>query len=223
MNNIINKMEEILKKHLKPEKHNDVDLSDYENHYRDFYFDYLSKQSAKEAIMLFPNSERLYTKYCHITEGYPNVSVKMSDQFYKETVTNYLKNSLLLMNKNEDDKAYQFLLNFKEVQIVDKKPNFETENNKLHMFAYGAITEFTINHLPEEDHFDIIYSWSYEKTHWGTMPAYLLEDYMENDVLNNCDFFLPAFFLWLGANSNNYWAKDNSLDSDIVFFCPTTK
>lgn len=215
MSELIKKLEKILKKKLVDENLSEIDLSDDDCMYRKFYFDYLPEQTVHEALFLFPNGERLYEKYIDIINGI-TTSLIISDSELCTLVNKHLSASISIMDKSEDESAINFIQNFENIHIAADLEKFEPGKNSLHKYVYGAINEFILEELPDEDALWLLYDWSLEKTKWATVSAYLLEDFFDSISLKKNGIFEPGFKLWLSQNSNHYWAEDNSLSARNV-------
>jgi hypothetical protein len=213
MSDLVLKLEDILKRYLEEAELSDLDLSDDDCIHRKFFFDRLPEEAAREALLLFPNGESLFQKYLEILSGFKEQK-NISNEDLCSVVKNYLESSSTLMEE-EDEEAIEFIKAYQQVKIADSMERFEPGRNLLHKHAYGAVSEFLLNELPDDDALWILYDWSLEKTKWVTVSAYFLEDFLAGASVPS-GLFKPGFELWRTGNSNHYWAEGNSFSGRNV-------
>ena len=102
-----------------------------------------------------------------------------------------------------------------ELELPKLMKGFNPGENVLHKHVYGAISDFLIDVLPDDDAIWLLYEWSLEKTKWTTVSAYFLEEMIDVELPKK-DFFRSGFELWLSGNCNNYWALSNKLSSGKI-------
>lgn len=215
MSELMNELEDILKRYLSSEERDGLDLADDDCFYRKFYFDKVPEDAAKEALLLFPNGEALHQKYQEIRFGLGHKKVISDDELCVLT-GEYLRAAVSIMEEDEDRDAISFINSVTDILAADKLEVFAPGNNLLHKFAYGAIGEFLLNDLPDDDALWLLYDWSLEKTKWITVPAYFLEDFIDESLLPQKNLFRPGFDMWLTRNSNHYWADGNTFKGTKV-------
>lgn len=210
MDDLIEKLEEILRPYLSKDEQTSLDLSDDDCIYRKFYFDKLSKDDAKKALLLYPHGEKLYSKYLEILEGFKN-NQSISDSVLCDLVGKHLSAIVTIMQKDEDKEAINFILSIKEIKASDSLESFPMGKNILHKYVYGTISEFLLNELPDDDALWLLYDWSLEKSKWLTVSGYFLEDFIDKTNL-----FKAGFELWLSRNNNHFWIEGNSFKNSSV-------
>jgi len=214
MSNIIQSLEDILKPYISERDRGTLDLANYQSEYRQTYFEYLPLEAAKDALSLFPCSERLIEKYLEI-DRYFSTPLELSNDALSEMVYSYLKSTALIM-EGEYQPAKAFIDKVSSVNVSSSFPSFKPGENYLHKLVYGALQNFILDELPEEKEYWILYDWSLHKTKWATASAYFLSDFFDQELLENTDYFRSAFELWASENSNRYWVEGNNFDSSEV-------
>ena len=213
MESEIVKLESILKLNLPKCDSTKINLSDYKSDYRKTYFDHLPDAAVHEACMVFNEGEVLYKKYLEIIEGIEQEK-NIEDMRLSVLVGEYLELNVNLMG-DDDKEVVACIRSADRVEVAEKIEKFEVGKNTLHKHVYGAVSEYLINTLPNNDAIWLLYEWSLEKTKWSTVSAYFLEEFVNNDLPAK-NFFRPGFELWLSGNSNNYWAMSNDLSKNRV-------
>ncbi|WP_444929142.1 hypothetical protein ACJJIF_15020 [Microbulbifer sp. SSSA002] len=221
MSNLINELENILKRYLPEAEQAGLDLSDDNCPYRKCYFEKLPSEAAKEALFLYPNGKSLYKKYQEILNGKESKKL-ISDNELCGLVRDHLKSIVDIMDENEDEKAIKFILAIDDISIAESLEQFAPGENLLHKYVYGAIGEFLLNELPNDDSLWLLYDWSLEKSKWVTVSAFFLEDFIDESLLHKKNFFRPGFNLWLTRNNNHYWAVGNKFVGNSVL-CKAAK
>lgn len=215
MSELIHKLEEILKRYISEDEALSLDLSDDDCIFRKFYFDKIPPDAAKEALLLYPNGEVLYRKYLAIINGFKD-NLKISDSDLCGLVREHLQVVVSIMDEDEDEDAIDFIQSITEVSAADSDEHFKPGQNLLHKYVYGAVGEFLLNELPDDDSLWLLYDWSLEKTKWITVSAYFLEGFLDDTLLSKSDFFKPGFELWASNNNNRYWSEGNTFKTNNV-------
>ena len=213
MENKIVKLESILKRHVPSLGSTEIDLSKYDSAYRKTYFDHLPTTAVREAFMVFTGGEILHKKYLEIVEGM-STQKNINDSALCTLVEEYLRVSIDIMGK-EDKDAVEFIKSAAGVGTAEVNERFNPGENVLHKHVYGAISDFSIDVLPDDDAIWLLNEWSLEKTKWTTVSAYFLEEMIDVELPKK-DFFRSGFELWLSGNCNNYWALSNKLSSGKI-------
>lgn len=211
---IMHELKKILLENIPETEHSKVDLEDDDCIYRKFYFDYLPNESAKRALMLFPNGEELYIRYLKIKSGLTK-KVNISDDNLVELVSKYLIGMKTFLQYDNDDKTINFIESVDKIEIASKLQSFGVGENILHKNIYGSISEYLLDELPDDDAVLLLYDWSLEKTSWFTVTAYFLESFL-NSIKDKNNGLSQAFDLWLSGKSDHYWILNNNLTSKIV-------
>jgi len=213
MSDLISQLEKILKDNLIDHDIDSINIRDDDSIYRKFYFDYLPEKAAKEALYLFPNGKNIYKKYSAIISRFSAPTI-ITDLELTLLIQQYLEASAKILDQNEDKEVIEFIDNLDGINAIEQMPNFKPGDNILHKFVYGAISEYILENLPDDDAYWLLYDWSLEKTKWATVTAYLLEDLLDN---KEKDMFNCGFKLWESRNSNRYWAERNNFSTNAVY------
>jgi len=206
--------ENILKRFLSEKDSAIIDLSDNNSVYRKSFFDIIPSHVVEEVFDGCPEGEVLHKKYLEIIDG-TKKQKSVDDGNLCKLVDEYLLSNIEIMG-DEDSDAIDCIRSADKVEIAKNSKNFNNGDNILHKYVYGAVSEFLLNSLPDNDAVWLLYDWSLEKTRWITVTAYLLEEYMESDLTKK-DLFKPGFELWLSGNSDSYWVQSNDITNKKIF------